>query len=364
MISQKLKMFLADAATPALRMLPPERAHAAALRALRIAYGAGAPPAPRPMLAQRVFGLDFPHPIGVAAGFDKNAVAPDALLRAGAGFVEVGAATPRPQVGNPRPRLFRLSEDRAVVNRMGFNNEGLAAIKARLAARRAPGRAAAGVVGVNLGANKDAADRMADYVTGLAGLWGLADFFTVNVSSPNTERLRDLQGADALHDLLSRVVSERDRLAGDTASWTPILVKIAPDLSEGEIEAVAEATLRSGVDGAIVSNTTIARPATLKSPHAHEKGGLSGAPLFGPSTEALKRFARATDRRLPLIGCGGISNAAEAYAKLRAGARLVQLYSALVYDGLGLIARIADELETLLAKDGLSNVSDAVGVDL
>ncbi len=363
MNSRKLKMRVADAATPLLRLLEPEAAHRAALGALNVAFAAGAPPAPRPRLQQRVFGLDFPHPIGVAAGFDKNAVAPDALLRAGAGFVEVGAVTPRPQAGNPKPRLFRLAEDRAVINRMGFNNDGLDAVAARLRARRAQG-AVQGVVGVNLGANKDAEDRMADYVAGLRGLWGLADFFTVNVSSPNTERLRDLQGGAALRELLGRVVAERDALAAETAGWAPALVKIAPDLDARALEEVAEAALASGVDGAIVSNTTVARPETLRSPAAKEKGGLSGLPLFGPSTEILKRFARATDRRLPLIGVGGVSNAAEAYAKIRAGARLAQLYTALAYEGLGLIERILDGLEALLDRDGFETVSDAVGVDL
>lgn len=364
MTSRKLKMTLADAATPLFRLADPERAHAAALLALRRAFAVGAPPAPRPMLAARVFGLDFPHPIGVAAGFDKNAVAPDALLRAGAGFVEIGAVTPRPQAGNPKPRLFRLREDRAVINRMGFNNDGLEATAARLRARRDAGDAALGVVGANLGANKDAEDRMADFVAGLRGLWGLVDFFTVNVSSPNTERLRELQGGAALSALLGRVVAARDALAAETSRWAPVLVKIAPDLEAPALEAVAEAALGSGVDGAIVSNTTVSRPSSLKSAHASETGGLSGAPLFDMSTRALAAFARATDRRLPLIGVGGVSNADEAYAKIRAGACLVQLYSALTYAGLGLVDRIADGLETLLAKDGLADVSDAIGADL
>ena len=358
-------MKASDAAAAALRALHPELAHLAALRGLRLAYGAGDPPPARPRLASRFLGLEVPHPIGVAAGFDKNAVAPDALLRLGAGFVEVGAVTPRPQLGNPRPRLFRLREDRAVINRMGFNNEGLDVVAARL--RRRVERATAvqnGVVGVNLGANKDSADRIGDYVLGVRALWGLASFFTVNVSSPNTERLRELQGRAALRELLTRVIAERDERAAGDGGWAPVLVKIAPDLTEKEIAEVAEATLASGVDGAIVSNTTIARPSTLKSRLASEKGGLSGAPLFDASTEALRRFARATDRRTPLIGVGGVGDAEQAYAKILAGASLVQLYSALVFEGPSLIGLIADELEALLERDGFSSVAEAVGRDV
>ncbi|MCI4663869.1 MAG: quinone-dependent dihydroorotate dehydrogenase [Neomegalonema sp.] len=360
MISRKLKLKAADAATSALRMFGPEAAHKAALLSLRLAYPAGEPPAARPRLAIRLLGLEFPHPVGIAAGFDKNAVACDPLLRLGAGFVEVGAVTPKPQAGNPTPRLFRLVEDRAVINRMGFNNDGLSAISTRLRARAE----CPGIVGANLGANKDSEDRMADYVLGLRRLWGAVSFFTINVSSPNTEKLRDLQGGAALTELLTRVIAERDEMAEATESWAPVLVKLAPDLDAAAVEEAVAAMIASGVDGAIISNTTVARPDTLRSVHAAEKGGLSGAPLFEASTQILRAVAQATEGRLPLIGVGGVGDPAQAYAKIRAGASLVQLYSALVYEGPGLIMRIADGLEELLDRDGFASLADAVGADL
>lgn len=348
-------------ALPLLRALPPETAHRLTLKALSMGLGPQSAARPDPRLSQTLWGMRFDNPVGIAAGFDKNAEAPLALLGLGAGFVEIGAVTPRPQAGNPKPRLFRLGEDRAVINRMGFNNGGLAVAKARLAALPAL-PAHQGIIGANLGANKDAADRMADYETVMRGLWGLCAFFTVNVSSPNTEKLRDLQGREALTALLSRVLAARDELAGKSAK-PPVLLKIAPDLSEAEIADVAAVCLETGVDGVVATNTTIARPESLRSPHAHEKGGLSGAPLFERSTEVLRSLYRLTEGKLPLIGVGGIDGPDAAYAKIRAGASLLQLYTALVYQGPGLIGRIAEGVSERLARDGFSNISEAVGVD-
>lgn len=346
--------------TPFLRAFDPETAHGLALGGLRIAFPFGAPPPPRPMLSTRLFGLSFPNPIGIAAGFDKDARAVDPALRLGAGFVEVGAVTPRPQKGNPRPRLFRLSEDQAVINRMGFNNAGLDAMARRLQARRAQ----PGVVGANLGANRDSKDRTEDYVAGLRGLWRLADFFTLNISSPNTEGLRDLQEAQALATLLRRVIEERDALASESATWAPVLVKVAPDLDDEEIDRIAEVVVESGVDGAILTNTTTSRPPSLISRLAREKGGLSGAPLRELSTKVLRRFAKAVDRRVPIIAVGGVDSAEHAYEKFRAGAQLVQLYTALVFQGPGVIARIVEGLESRLREDGLAHLSDVIGADL
>ncbi|TVQ59014.1 MAG: quinone-dependent dihydroorotate dehydrogenase [Rhodobacteraceae bacterium] len=333
----------------ALRRLDPETAHGLALGALR----AGLAPAPGPVttkrLATTLFGLALPNPVGVAAGFDKNAEAVDATLAAGFGFVEVGAVTPRPQPGNPRPRLFRLEADRAAINRFGFNNDGLAAMAARLRARRRPG-----VVGVNLGANKDSADRPGDYVALIEGLAGLADFFTVNVSSPNTERLRDLQGRAALDALLAQAVA--------AAGETPVAVKIAPDIDDAALADIAEVAVARGVAGIVATNTTLSREG-LRSPAAREAGGLSGRPLFHRSTEMVRRLRRLTAGRLQLVGVGGVDSAETAYAKIRAGADAVQLYTALVYGGVSLGARIAEGLDTLLARDGFAAVADAVGVD-
>ncbi len=298
--------------------------------------------------------LRLANPIGLAAGFDKNAEASDALLAAGFGFVECGTATPRPQDGNPAPRLFRLEEDRAVINRLGFNNDGVEAMAVRLGARRS-----SAVVGANVGANKDSADRVADYVAGLTRLWTVADYFTLNISSPNTPGLRDLQSGDALQDLLGRVAETRWTLAYD--GDRPIFLKVAPDLAEAEVEAIVEAALRFGLQGLIVGNTTLARPAGLKSTHRDEAGGLSGAPLMGPSTRLLRQFHAAAGGRLLLIGVGGISSGADAYAKIRAGASAVQLYTALAYRGPGLVIEIARDLRARLRADGFASVAQAVG---
>ncbi len=307
-------------------------------------------------LEQHLFGLDFPNPVGLAAGFDKNAEVPDAMLAQGFGFVEVGSVTPLPQAGNPRPRLFRLSEDEAVINRMGFNNEGAAAVRARLQARGGRG----GIVGVNIGANKDAADRIADYAAGVRAFNALASYLVVNVSSPNTPGLRDLQAASELQRLLKRVNEARDEAAVKDARRAPLLLKIAPDLGDDELAAIAAMAIEAGVDGLIVSNTTITRP-PLKSPLAGEQGGLSGRPLFPLSTRQLACVYVETEGRLPLIGVGGISSPEDAWQKVRAGASLVQLYSALVYHGPGLVAEIVEGLAARLKANGFTRISEAVG---
>ncbi len=329
----------------------PETAHGLSIRALR----AGLAPLPGPVssarLATEVAGLALPNPVGLAAGFDKNAEALSQLMRAGFGFLEVGAATPRAQPGNPKPRLWRLTEDRAAINRFGFNNQGMAPITARLAARPA------GIpVGLNLGANKDSADRAADFATVLRHAGPHLDFATVNVSSPNTEKLRDLQGKEALAALLAGVMAARAELARPI----PVFLKIAPDLSPAEIEEIAEVALGSGLDGIIATNTTLSREG-LKSANASQQGGLSGAPLFEKSTRVLAQLSRLTAGKLPLIGVGGIATAEQAYEKIRAGASAVQIYTAMVYGGLSLAAEIARGLDALLVRDGFGSVAQAVG---
>jgi len=338
---------LLDAGTALLRRLDAERAHELAIAGLKYL------PLPvgqdDPVLKTEVAGLSLPNPVGLAAGLDKNAVAIRGLAGLGFGFVECGSVTPRPQAGNPRPRLFRLEEDRAIINRMGFNNDGLDAFAARLD-RRPPGV----VVGANLGANKDADDRIADYETGLRRLGGLADYLTVNVSSPNTPGLRGLQTVEALEPLLARIKAARpvDR---------PVFLKIAPDLSGEDIGRIVEASLAYGLDGLIVSNTTLDRPPSLKSAHAGEAGGLSGAPLQARAAMALAAAVEASAGRLPLIAVGGISDGAEAYARIRAGASAIQLYSALIFEGPGLVRRIKSDLAARLRADGFSTVAEAVG---
>jgi dihydroorotate dehydrogenase len=349
---------LYDLAAWGLRRFDAEDAHRLTIRLLRMGLGPRVRPrAGAASLAIDLCGLKLDACIGLAAGFDKNAEVPDAMLAAGFGFVECGSVTPKPQAGNPRPRLFRLTADGAVINRMGFNNDGLEVVAARLAKRKR-----AGVVGANIGANKDAEDRAADYATGLARLWDLADYFVLNVSSPNTPGLRALQGAEALDDLLTRVAAKRGELAARSGEH-PIFLKVAPDLDRGEIAAIVEAAVSHRIDAIIVGNTTTARPETLTSPHRAETGGLSGAPLMAPSTEVLRHFFAAARGRLKLIGTGGIVTGADAYAKILAGASAVQLYSAMVYAGPGLIGRIRRDLATLLAADGYMSVADAVGAD-
>jgi dihydroorotate dehydrogenase len=338
-------------ALPLLRCLDPETAHGLALAALRAGLGPRQEALVSPRLRTRLCGIELANPLGLAAGFDKNAVAVGPLVRAGFGFVEVGAATPLPQPGNSRPRLFRLAEDRAVINRFGFNNDGVAAIAGRLAARPA-----GGVVGLNLGANKASADRAADFALVLQVAGPHVDFATVNVSSPNTERLRERQGGEALRGVLAGVMAANRGLARPV----PILLKIAPDLGEAELEELVGVALEAGVDGIVATNTTLARDG-LRSRLRGEAGGLSGAPLFARSTEMLARVHGLTGGRLPLVGVGGVGSAAEAYAKIRAGASAVQLYTALAYRGLGLLPRILRGLDALLARDGFSSVAEAVG---
>lgn len=345
-------LFLADAGARFMTALDPETAHALTVKAMARGLGPKPKAAVDPRLATSVAGIRFPNPIGLAAGFDKNAEAPNALLDLGFGFVEVGAVTPRPQAGNERPRVFRLAEDLAVINRYGFNNDGLEAVAARLAAR-----ARKGVVGVNLGANKDSADRIADYVAGVKRLEGLVDFYTVNISSPNTPGLRALQSRAALADLLVSVLAVRDKLKAPA----PVFLKIAPDLTDADKADIADVVQVIGVDALIVSNTTIARSGELRSKYASEKGGLSGAPLFAPSTALLAEFHAVLKGAVPLIGVGGVSSAREAYRKILAGASLVQLYTALVYHGPGLVAQILKELPSFLDADGFSSVGEAVG---
>ncbi|HWQ85813.1 quinone-dependent dihydroorotate dehydrogenase [Brevundimonas sp.] len=341
-------MALSDMGAALLRRIDPEVAHGLAIRALQIAP-LPKPPADDPILKTTVAGLDLPNPVGLAAGLDKNGEALRGLARLGFGFVECGSVTPRPQAGNPKPRLFRLAEDRAVINRMGFNNLGLEAF-----ARRLSDRPRSIVVGANLGANKDTEDKAADYVAGLIRLRGLSDYVTVNVSSPNTPGLRALQGRAALDDLLGRLSEAR---AGDP---TPVFLKVAPDLTADEIALIVEASLDHRIDALIVSNTTLDRPESLRSPDRGEAGGLSGAPLKARAMAALRAAAGASAGRLPLIAVGGIDSGAEAYARLRAGACAVQLYSALIYEGPGLVGRIKRDLAARLRADGFSTVSEAV----
>jgi dihydroorotate dehydrogenase len=338
-------------ATWALRGLDPEDAHRLAILGLKFGLG---PLGGRddPILAVSLAGLELPNAIGLAPGFDKDAEVFAPMLRAGFGFVECGTVTPKPQAGNPRPRLFRLSEDLAVINRMGFNNRGLEAFAGRLS-RRGPG-----VVGANIGANKDSEDRIGDYVTGLTRLWGLASYFTINVSSPNTPGLRALQTKAALDDLLGRLADARDGLPAQ--GRVPMFLKVAPDLEAGEVEAIVESCVGHGLSGIMVSNTTISRPA-LRSRFAGESGGLSGAPLAALSTQVLGEFAQAAAGRLVLVGVGGIASGADAYAKIRAGACAVQLYSALVFEGPGLVSRIKRDLAARLRADGFASVGAAVG---
>ena len=333
---------------PWLFRLDPEHAHDLTLAALARGLGPRGT-ADDPILATTLAGLTLPNPIGLAAGFDKNLRVPDAMLRLGFGFVEGGTVTPVAQAGNPRPRVFRLVDERAVINRLGFNNDGLEAAVLRLRARR--GRP--GVVGINLGANKDSADRAEDYATGVRAAAALASYVTINISSPNTPGLRGLQDGGALADLIARVVAARGRIA------TPLFVKVAPDLDAARIDGIARVCLDGGIDGLIVSNTTLARDGI----RSLEAGGLSGAPLFARSTEVLRNFRVATGAALPLIGAGGIASGADAYAKLRAGASAVQLYTALIYQGPGLVARLKAELAALLRRDGHASVAEAVGTE-
>jgi dihydroorotate dehydrogenase len=343
---------------PLLRWFDPEDAHRMAIQGLKIL------PPMRPRtddakLAVRAFGLNFPNPIGMAAGFDKSAEAPDALLRLGFGFVEIGTVTPKPQIGNPRPRLFRLERDEAVINRMGFNNDGAEAVLRRLAARAH----LSGIVGVNVGANKDSADRVADYVKLIEAFAPVASYFTVNVSSPNTPGLRNLQQAAQLDDLLAKVIDARERVR-QNAGDSPVLLKIAPDLSLTELDDVVHIARSRRVDGMIVANTTLARPQTLREQsRAREQGGLSGRPLFRLSTRMVAETYVRAEGAFPLIGVGGIDSGGAALTKIRAGASLIQLYSSLIYKGLGLVDDIKNDLSSTLLRTGRDQLSEIVGAD-
>ena len=340
-------MSLTDLGAWALRQLDPETAHRLAIRALQMTP-LPAPGADDPILKTTIAGLEMSNPVGLAAGLDKNGEALEGLSRLGFGAVECGSVTPRAQAGNPKPRLFRLSEDRAIINRMGFNNEGLEPFAARLARR--PTRTA---IGANLGANKDTEDKAADYVAGLKRLAGLADYFTINISSPNTPGLRALQGREALDDLLGRIDEARP---GDGA---PVFLKIAPDLIGEEIGMIVEASIAHRIDALIVSNTTLERPASLRSAFAGESGGLSGAPLKPFALKALEAASEAADGRLPLIAVGGIASGEDAFARIRAGASAVQVYSALIYKGPGLIGRIKRDLAARLRAEGFASMAEA-----
>jgi dihydroorotate dehydrogenase len=343
-----------------LRALDPEDAHALAIKALRYMPVARAPADP-PELRTRAFGLNFANPVGLAAGFDKNAQVPDALLRLGFGFVEVGTVTPREQAGNPRPRIFRLEADQGTINRLGFNNEGAPAALARLVARARAHEG--GVVGVNIGANRDSADRAEDYVRLIETFSPVADYFTVNISSPNTPGLRDLQQASALDELLARVVDARERVRPRSGP-TPVLVKIAPDLTLSELDDVVGIARKHRVDGMIVGNTTVTRPTSLRErDKAKEQGGLSGRPLFKLSTRMLaETFVRA-EGAFPLIGVGGIDSGPTAIAKIKAGATLLQLYTGLVFRGLGLLSEIKSDLAAALKRGHRNSLASMVGVD-
>jgi len=336
---------------PLIFRLDPERAHTLALRTVSALPRRTRPKASGPLVTQ-VAGITFPNPVGMGAGFDKDAVAADGLLRLGFGFVEVGTLTPKPQAGNPKPRLFRLAEDRAVINRMGFNNGGVDAAVGRLTTRDR----GTGVIGINIGANKDSADRVADYGRAFRAVAPLADYVTVNISSPNTPGLRALQDKGALDALLDAVLRARE----DPRCQVPVFLKVAPDLEPADVDDIAEVALNRGLNALIVSNTTIARP-LLRSRHAAETGGLSGAPLKGPALERLRDFRRATGGAVPLIGVGGIATAEDAWARIRAGASLVQLYSAMVYEGPGIARTICSGLEALMRRDGFASIAEAVG---
>ena len=343
---------------PVLRWLDPEAAHRLAIRGLRLLPAVKVQP-DDPKLTVRAFGLNFPNPVGMAAGFDKNGEAPDGLFRLGFGFVEVGTVTPKPQGGNPRPRLFRLEHDEAIINRMGFNNDGADIVLRRLAARAKR----SGIVGINVGANKDSPDRVADYVKLIETFAPVASYFTVNISSPNTPGLRNLQEGALLDDLLAKVIDARERVR-EQAGDTPVLLKIAPDLSLAQLDEVVQVARARRVDGMVITNTTIARPSALREQtRAKEQGGLSGRPLFQLSTRMLAETYVRVEGAFPLIGVGGIDSGGAALTKIRAGASLIQVYSSLVYKGLGLVENIKRDLASTLLRTGRQSLSEIVGAD-
>lgn len=344
---------------PLIHSVPPETAHNLGLYALSKQWIPSCKYTPAKSLSSNICGLHFPAPIGLAAGFDKNAVAINALLQQGFGFVEAGTVTPKPQAGNPKPRIFRLTEDQAVINRLGFNNNGLEAYVEHFVSRNAQ----LGIAGANIGKNKDSSDAIADYVTGFKAVYPIADYITVNISSPNTQGLRALQEKQALTDLLAALQQTRSEHQKSDNRNVPLFLKVAPDLTMADREDIAEVVLAHGIDALIVSNTTISRPSDLKSAHHKEQGGLSGKPLLPLANDNMKQFYHLLGDKMPLIGVGGISNADDAYQRIRAGASLVQLYTALVYQGFGVVRQINEGLSRLLARDGYSHISEAIGAD-
>ncbi len=349
--------FLLDLALPFSRFFEAEDAHRLAIRALSI-MPKGGQPADDPRLSVSAFGLNFKNPVGMAAGFDKNAEVPDAVLALGFGFAEVGTITPKPQSGNPRPRVFRLLRDEAVINRLGFNNEGFHAAVARLSARTSYG-----ILGINVGANKDSKDRIADYVDGVETFSPYASYLTINVSSPNTPGLRDLQSAEALDELIKRVLEARERAAQKGEGRKPILLKIAPDVALADLDDIVDIAKKRAIDGMIVSNTTVTRPASLSESNAKEQGGLSGKPLYELSTRMLAETYLRTERAFPIVGVGGVDSAEAAWRKIRAGATLVQLYTGMVYKGFGIAGEINRGLTHLLDRGKHRSIQDLVGID-
>ena len=344
---------------PALFALEAEKAHDASLRALECGIHPRQSNADDPALLQNIWGMEFTNPIGIAAGYDKDARAPDALLAMGLGFAEIGTVTPRPQSGNPRPRVFRLPEARAVINRLGFNNAGHASALARLRARKRSTDKS--IVGVNIGANKDSEDRAADYVTGVTTFADVASYFTVNVSSPNTPGLRDLQAPDQLRGLLRRVMDARNAAADTSGRSIPVIVKLAPDVALDDLPAIVACIQECGADSICVSNTTLTRPGVAHLPNGQETGGLSGAPLFELSTMMLARVFQLTEGKIPLIGVGGIHSGKTAVTKIEAGASLIQLYTGLIYGGPGLIQEMKSAISQVIQDHGANNISDLVG---
>jgi dihydroorotate dehydrogenase len=349
--------FLLDLALPFSRLFEAEDAHRLAIRALSMMPG-GPQPAEDPRLSVSAFGLNFRNPLGVAAGFDKNAEVPDAVLALGFGFAEVGTLTPKPQSGNPRPRVFRLLSDEGVINRLGFNNDGFHSAVARLSKRKP-----SGILGINVGANKDSEDRIADYAAGVETFSPYASYLTINVSSPNTPGLRDLQSARALDELIKRVLEAREHAARNGSGRKPILLKIAPDVALGDLDDIVEIAKKRALDGMIVSNTTIARPASLRDKNKREQGGLSGKPLFDLSTRMLAETYLRAERAFPIVGVGGIDSAETAWKKIRAGATLVQLYTGMVYKGFGIAREITHGLSLHLDRGRHRSIQDVVGLE-
>ena len=345
--------------TTLLHKFDPERAHGLAIQGLGLGLAVNQAKDRWPRLKTTFATLALPNPLGLGAGFDKNAEALRGLQKLGFGWIEIGTVTPRPQIGNPKPRIFRLTEDRAVINRLGFNNKGLEAVTGMLA-RHQPHDS---IIGANIGANRDASDPVADYVTCLEGLYGLTDYFTINVSSPNTPGLRDLQGKERLSCLLDALVASREHLSQYHGKTKPLFLKIAPDLAEADEADVADVALARGIDALIIANTTLDRPSNLLDPSKSEAGGLSGRPLFARSTAQISRFRALTDGRLPLIGVGGIENGEAAYAKIKAGASALQLYTGFIYGGPSIITAILDQLDRCLEEDGYGHLAEAVGAD-